>query len=82
MKRSARHVVFVVLLSLGVLALAAAVLPRSSQAARGDPPPLSGLVSSTHPVASDWYANRNPAFSWRGVTAEVAGFVWTAERGS
>ncbi len=82
MNGSTRHIVRVVLITCGLAVLAAAVMAQASQTALGAPPPLSGLVSPTHPVASNWYSNRNPAFAWRGVTATptIAGYSYILDQ--
>ena len=63
-------------------ALAATALALPSLAAAAGPPVVSGLVSPTHPVTSAWYANSNPLFSWRGVSATptIAGYSYVLDQ--
>ena len=63
-------------------AVAAIALAPPSPAAAAGPPAVSGLVSPTHPVASDWYANDDPSFSWRGVSAAptIAGYSYVLDQ--
>jgi hypothetical protein len=69
MIRSTSRVAFVVLVACAAAAFAATVLAQPSPAAVSGPPAVSGLVSPTHPLASAWYADSNPSFSWRAVSA-------------
>jgi FG-GAP-like repeat len=75
MNRPTRRIALVALLACGLLALAV------TSAALSDPPSVSGLVSPTHPVASAWYANPNPTFSWRGLiaTPAIAGYSYVLD---
>jgi hypothetical protein len=48
-----------------------------------DPPPITGLASSTHPSESTWYANPDPAFVWDAATDDgfgVAGYSYEIDR--
>jgi len=76
MNRPTGRIALVVFLASGLLALAV------TSAALSDPPSVGGLVSPTHPVASAWYANPNPTFSWRGLiaTPAIAGYSYVLDR--
>ena len=79
MNRPVRRVTLTALfLCLATLALAAG----ATQAAFGDPLPVSGLASVDHPAPSKWYANPNPTFSWRGVGAAsaIAGYSYLLDQ--
>jgi hypothetical protein len=69
------------LFGCALAALAPAALPQTA-AALADPPSISGLVSPTHPVASAWYSDRNPVFSWRGAvaTSAIAGYAYVLDQ--
>ena len=84
MKRSARQVVLgrparSLAWWLPAAAVPAANIARCSRRPARSP---SGLVSPTHPVTSAWYANSNPLFSWRGVTATptIAGYSYILDQ--
>jgi hypothetical protein len=76
MNRPTGRIALVVFLASGLLALAV------TSAALSDPPSVGGLVSPTHPVASAWYANPNPTFSWRGLSATpaIAGYSYVLDQ--
>ena len=76
MNRPTGRIALVVFLASGLLGLAV------TSAALSDPPSVGGLVSPTHPVASAWYANPNPTFSWRGLiaTPAIAGYSYVLDR--
>ena len=76
MNRPTGRIALVAFLASGLLALAV------TSAALSDPPSVGGLVSPTHPVASAWYANPNPTFSWRGLiaTPAIAGYSYVLDR--
>lgn len=59
----------VTLTAVSLCVAAFAVAAVAAQPAFGDPPPITGLVSTSHPLAGSWYANPDPVFSWRGVGA-------------
>ena len=43
-------------------------------------PEITGLASSTHPVATTWYANSAPAFTWAAADASgISGYSWTLD---
>jgi len=48
----------------GLLAALGLALVAGIALAATNPPPITGLTSSTHPSETTWYANANPAFSW------------------
>jgi hypothetical protein len=79
MNRPVRRVTLIALsLCLGAFAVAAV----AAQPALGDPPPITGLVSTSHPVPSRWYASPNPVFSWRGASAasSIAGYSYMLDQ--
>ena len=82
MARPTSRIALVVLVACALAALAATALVRPSPAAAAGPPAVSGLVSPTHPVSSAWYANSDPSFSWRGVSATppVAGYSYVLDQ--
>ena len=67
--RCAMLVVVPLLVATGVVGAAGLVAPAR---ALGDPPPISGLVSPSHPVAGTWYSDPDPSFLWRGVDPSAA----------
>jgi hypothetical protein len=77
-ERSVRCTTLVALL-LTIAACAAFALPTR---ALGDPPPVTGLVSASHPLGGHWYANANPTFSWLGLSpaAAIAGYSYTLDQ--
>ena len=76
--RCAMLVVVPLLVATGVVGAAGLVAPAR---ALGDPPPISGLVSPSHPVAGTWYSDPDPSFLWRGVdpSAAIAGYSYALD---
>jgi hypothetical protein len=67
----------------GLLAALGLALLAGIALAATNPPPISGLASSTHPVETTWYANANPQFSWNAAMATdsaVMGYSWVLDQ--
>ena len=50
--------------------------------ALGDPPPVTGLVSPSHPLDTKWYGDPRPTFRWRGLSpaATIAGYSYAFDQ--